>query len=98
LENYAIKIEDDIQDFSQLITDFKEYGYDAPEIIKEYLRSLSIKLKIKTAEANVRSLQNQINDLTSSVAYLESQLNQHKQAIDIQHQLEIMGFGFKQMK
>jgi hypothetical protein len=56
LENYAIKIEDDIQGFSQLINDFKEHGYDAPEIIKEYLRSLSIKLEIKTYEANVRSL------------------------------------------
>jgi DNA-binding Lrp family transcriptional regulator len=58
LENYAIKIEDDIQGFSQLINDFKEHGYDAAEIIKEYLRSLSIKLEIKTYESNVRSLQN----------------------------------------
>jgi hypothetical protein len=29
---------------------------------------------------------------------LEYQLNQHKQSIDIQHQLEIMGFGFKEIK
>jgi hypothetical protein len=56
LENYDIKIEDDIQGFSQPINDFKEHGYDAAEIIKGYLRSLSIKLEIKTYEDNVRSL------------------------------------------
>ncbi len=27
-ENHSIKIEDDIQSFSQLINDFKEHGYD----------------------------------------------------------------------
>ena len=48
LENYAIKMEEDIQGFSQLINDFKEHGYNATEIIKEYLKSLSIKLEIKT--------------------------------------------------
>ncbi len=98
LENYAIKIEDDIQGFSQLINDFKEHGYNATEIIKEYLRSLSIKLEIKTYESNIGSLQNQINDLTNSVAYWEEKINQHKQAIDIHHQLEIMGFDFKEIK
>jgi predicted acetyltransferase len=98
LENYDIKIENDIQGFSQLINDFKEHGYNAAEIIKEYLRSLSIKLEIKTYDANIRSLQNQINDLTNSLAHWESQVNQHKQAIDIHHQLEVMGFGFKAIK
>ena len=55
LENHSIKIEDDIQGFSHLINDFKEHGYDAAEIIKEYLKSISIKLKIKTHEDNLQS-------------------------------------------
>ena len=28
-DNYSIKIKDDIQGFSQLISDFREHGYDA---------------------------------------------------------------------
>ena len=47
-ENHSINIKEDIQSFSQLIKDFEEHGYDANEIIQEYLRSLSVKLQIKT--------------------------------------------------
>ncbi len=36
LDNYSIKIKDDIQWFSQIIYDFKEQGYDAHQIIQEY--------------------------------------------------------------
>jgi hypothetical protein len=67
----------------------------ARDPIKEYLKSLSIKSEIKTYESNIWLLQNQINDLTSSVAYLKSQVNWHKQSIDIHHQLVIMGFDFR---
>ena len=45
--------------FSQLINDFKEHGYDAAEIIKEYLKSLSIKLEIKTHESHITKLSEQ---------------------------------------
>ncbi|MER5176113.1 MAG: hypothetical protein ABJB76_04275 [Candidatus Nitrosocosmicus sp.] len=96
--NYSIKIKDDIQGFSQLINDFREHGYDALEIIKEYLKSLSIKLDIKTYEANIESLQNQRIDLNNSVLSLESQVGLHKQTMDIYSQLQIMKLGFKEIK
>ena len=53
-QNYNIDIKEDIQTFSQLINDFKEKGYDANEIIQEYLKSLSVKLELKTNEDNIQ--------------------------------------------
>ena len=53
-QNYNIDIKEYIQSFSQLINDFKEKGYDANEIIQEYLKSLSVKLELKTNEDNIQ--------------------------------------------
>ncbi len=50
-EKHSIKIDDDIQNFSYFIHDFKERAYDANEIIKEYLKSISLKAQIITNEA-----------------------------------------------
>ena len=95
LENYAIKIEDDIQGFSQLIHDFKEHGYDATEIIKEYLRSLSIKLEIKTHESHIAKLSEQRASLNNSVLYLQSEIDDHKQTLDVYSELKAMEFRLK---
>ncbi len=98
LENYAIKIEDDIQGFSQLIHDFKEHGYDATEIIKEYLRSLSIKLEIKTHESHIAKLSEQRASLNNSVLYLQSEIDDHKQTLDVYSELKAMEFRLKELK
>ena len=99
LENYAIKIEDDIQGFSQLINDFKEHGYDATEIIKEYLRSLSIKLEIKTHESQITNTLNQRACFELIQFYIwQSEVNEHKQTLNIYSQLEAMEFGLKELK
>jgi hypothetical protein len=98
LENYAIKIEDDIQGFSQLINDFKEHGYDAAEIIKEYLRSLSIKLEIRTHESHITKLSEQRASLNNSVLYLQSKIDDHKQTLDVYSQLKAMEFRLKELK
>ena len=87
-----------MQSFSQLIKDFEGHGYDANEITQEYLRSLSVKLQIKTHTADLQSLQNQKIDLTNSLAYLQSQTSQHKQTMDIYRELEGMKFGLKEIK
>ena len=97
-ENHSINIKEDIQSFSQLIKDFKEHGYDANEIIQEYLRSLSIKLEIKTHTADLQSLQSQKIDLTKSLEYLQSQTGQHRQTMGIYRELEGMKFGLKEIK
>jgi hypothetical protein len=97
-ENYDIKIEDDIQGFSQLINDFKEHGYDAAEIIKEYLRSLSIKLEIKTHESHITKLSEQRASLNNSVLYLQSEIDDHKQTLDVYSQLKAIEFGLKELK
>jgi hypothetical protein len=97
-ENYSINIKEDIQSFSQLINDFKEKGYDAETIIQEYLRSMSLKLNLKTNEDRVNDLQNQIGKLTRQVSVLESQINQHRLTLDRYSQLEAMGFGLKEIR
>lgn len=97
-ENYSINIREDIQSLSQLINDFKEKGYDAEDIIQEYLRSLSLKLEIKTNENRVREIQNRIGQLTNQSSILEAQINQHRLALDTYSQLEAMGFGLREIR
>ena len=65
-DNHSNKIKDDIQGFSKLLYDFKEHGYDAHQIIQEYLKSLSLKLNIKTYEADISYLAQQRTSLNSS--------------------------------
>ncbi|HXT84844.1 MAG TPA: hypothetical protein VN704_11040 [Verrucomicrobiae bacterium] len=98
LENHDIKIEDDIQDFSQLLNDFKEHGYNATEIIKEYSKSLSIKLELKSSEADLQSLQKQRNDIIKQLAELQAQVDPHRQTMHIYNELEAMKFGLGELK
>ena len=97
-ENYSIAIELDIKGFSHLISEFKEHGYDVHQIIKEYLRSLSIKSEIKTLESHIVILSNQRESLNNTVLSLQSQIEIHKQTMDTYHQLAVMGFGLKELK
>lgn len=97
-ENYSITIEHDIKGFSKIISDFKERGYDAHQIIKEYQRSLSIKSEIKTLESHIINLSNQRESLNNTVLSLQSQIEIHKQTVDTYYQLEVMGFGLKELK
>jgi hypothetical protein len=97
-ENHFIKIEDDIQNFSYLINDFKGHGYDAHKIIKEYLKAISLKAQIITHEANLQSMHNQRIDLTKLLTDLEYQVNQHTQTMNIYHQLQNMNLGLKELK
>ena len=96
--NYSIKIKDDIQRLSQLINDFKEDGYHAHKIIQEYLKSLSLKLYIKTDEADIRTPSEQKVSLNNSVLSLESKVSSHKQTMDIYYELEGMMFGLRELK
>ncbi len=98
MENHYIKIEDDIQNFSYLINDCKEHGYRTDEIIKEYLKAISLKAQIITYEDNLQSMHKQRIDLIESISNLEALVSQHKQTMDIYHELESMGFGFKEIK
>jgi hypothetical protein len=97
-ENYSINLREDIQSFSQIINDFKVHGYDAIEIIKEYLKSLSIKLDIKTNEEYIKTLQIQKSKLIEKVSSLDSQIGQHKITLDNFSHLESMGFGLKELR
>ena len=59
--------------FSQVIDDFKGHGYNAHEIINEYLRPRSLKLDIETDNAHIRVLSEQKASLHNSILSLESQ-------------------------
>ncbi len=95
---HDINIKDDILSFSQVIDDFKGHGYNAYEIINEYLKPRSLKLDIATKEAHIRSLSEQKASLNNSILTLESQVNLHTQTMNIYYYLEGMGFGLKELK
>lgn len=98
VEKYNIRLEEDIQGFSQLINDFKDHGYEAAEIIQEYLKSISLKAQININEEVIRSLQKQKKELTKSVEDLQAQVDQHRQTTNIYHELQARKFGLKELK
>jgi len=97
-QNHNINLREDIPSFSKLINDFKEKGFYADAILQEYLKSLSLKLELKTNEDKIRSLQGQISQLTQQVSILESKIDQHRLTLDIYSQLQAMGFGLKELR
>ncbi len=96
--NHKIKIEEDIQSFAKMISDFQHHGYDASKIIDEYLKALSLRLEIKTNESNVKNLQNYLTTLNKSVVSLESQVNMHSQTLYALSELKPMGLGMNELK
>ncbi len=78
LDNYCIKIEDDIPFFAKLINYFLIHGYDANEIINEYTTALSLRDEVIVKQANVQTLQIQNAALNKTNSHLESQVNMRR--------------------
>ena len=86
---HDINIKDDILSFSQVIDDFKGHGYNAYEIINEYLKPRSLKLDIATKESHIRFLSEQKASLNNSILTLESEVNIHRQTMNIYSTLKV---------
>jgi hypothetical protein len=97
-EYHDINLKDDILGFSQVIDDFKQHGFNAHEIINEYLKPRSLKLDISTKEAHIRVLSEQKASLHNSILSLESQVSSVTQTMNIYYELEGMKFGLKELK
>jgi hypothetical protein len=97
-DRHNIKIEEDVERFAQVISDFKNHGYDAIEIIKEYSGLSSVRLEIRTTQADLDSLQTQYAVLNNTFLHWDSQVKSHKQTMGIYSELEVMKFGLKELK
>ncbi len=80
------------------ISDFKNHRFDTSKIVSEYLTSVSVKQTIKTNESKVKELEGQITSLQNLFSHWHSQVQIHKQAIDIFEELKAMGFGLDELK
>ena len=55
-DTYDIDMDEGIKELAKIIHDFKEKGYDAAKIIREYKNSLSLKWQITENEERVNEL------------------------------------------
>ncbi len=65
------------------------------KIINEHLKSLSIKMEIKTHAVDIATLSKQRTSLNNSILSLESRISMNKQTLDSYSRLEVMNFGHK---
>lgn len=96
-DNYNLFLEFEIKGFVNAINDFRNYGYNSYELIKEYK-------EIKTLREENDSILNEIHikksnkeNLTTEISSLEDKISYSKQAYAEFNKLIIMGFGFKEL-
>jgi hypothetical protein len=98
IDGYDINMDEGIKELANIIYDFKQMGYDATKIIREYKNSLSLKLEIKENQDKVNDLYEQQSSLQNLVSHLESQASMHKQTMSVYGELEAMRFGLPELK
>jgi hypothetical protein len=86
------------KDLAKLMHDFNIHGYSAIEIIKEYNSALSLRLEVADNERKNRDLYEQRAILHDAISSLQSQINTHRQTINIVSELASMGLGLKEIK
>jgi len=97
-DNYNINLDDETLFFSIIIDDFKKYNYNILDILKEYKQIQSLRKErdqiqndINLNTPTLQTLLQQVDDLTSRLAY-------SRQTMNICWQLDAMGFDLKKLK
>ena len=98
LEIHGIKLEEEVNSFAKAINDFKSYGYESHDIVKEYKRMESLAFEMKSIRGIVDSIEKTRVDTLKEIKSLEERKNYSRQSLDILQELRYAGFGFKELK
>ena len=104
LENYSIPV-DDISEFARLVKNIRQHsGYDVDKVINEFwsLELLweshaTLKRDIASSKKDVDSLQKVVDNLQQQRSTLEVYVGMHNQLLSRYRQLELMGFGLREL-
>ena len=97
-ERYSIDIDNDFEKFAKLINDLRNLGLDIPKIIEKYVAAISMEDKIQQETQHLETLQKENTQLYNSLLIWQDEINKHRLTLYFYHQLELMGFGLKEIK
>jgi hypothetical protein len=90
-------IVDDPRKLVRVIYGIKQRRYDVDKVLSEYSDIEFMQVKRDMLSTQVRTLEDKIVDLQSQYSFLESQVNLHKQLLRIYDELNLMGFGLREL-
>jgi hypothetical protein len=96
LLKYGIPIEDILQ-FSKIVDGIRQYGYDVGKVVNAFSDVESLIVSRNHLQESVQSLGTKVNDLNKQCYSLELRASFHSQAIDAYENLQVLGFGLKEL-
>jgi len=97
LDQYNIYLEEEINSFVNMFSDFKDYGYDSHEIVKEYKQIESLRAEKEAMQGIVESHKDTRDGLMKEIGRLIQNEEHSKQSIKIVSELYYAGFGFEEL-
>jgi prefoldin subunit 5 len=97
LKKYSIPV-DDISEFARLVNNIRQHsGYDVDKVINEFWSLELLRENYTTLQRNVDSLKKGVDNLEQQRSTLEVYVGMHNQLLSRYRQLEIMGFGLREL-
>ena len=81
----------------RVIYGIKQRAYDVDKVLSEYSDIEFMQVKRDMLSTQVRTLEDKIVNLQSQYSFLESQVNLHRQLLRIYDELNLMGFGLREL-
>jgi hypothetical protein len=96
LLKYGIPIEDILQ-FSKIVDGIRQYGYDVGKVVNAFSDVELLIASRDHLQESVQSLGTKVNDLNEQCNSLEVRASFHSQAINVYENLQVLGFGLKEL-
>src|SRR5215208_5734418 len=90
-------IVDELRKLVRVIYGIKQRAYDVDKVLSEYSDIEFMQVKRDMLSTQVRTLEDKIVNLQSQYSFLESQVNLHRQLLRIYDELNLMGFGLREL-
>jgi myosin heavy subunit len=97
LGRYGVPI-DDTSKLAPIINGISQYVYEVDKVLQAFSDVDSLAAQHKLYYGLVQELENKVNSFKQQCWLLEQMANSHNQSISIYKELEVMGFGLKQLR
>ena len=96
-DKYLIDV-NDIRRFAILVENFRNFGFEASEIIQTFWYINSVSSKKQFLEYEIKLYEDRLKNAKNSYLNFESLANINRQTMDIYEELQFMGLGIKELK
>jgi hypothetical protein len=97
LGKYGVPI-DDASKLAPIVNGISQYSYEVDKVLHAFSDVNSLAAQHKLYQGLVQELENKVNSLKLQCSLLEQIANSHNQSTSIYRELEVMGFGLKELR